>query len=159
MGRKKTKRAYRKWESMSNTVDHKYWNGRRNVTDTTANICQSMMLSRAWKDLSARQRELYVIAKSQYFGAYSRPRKDYPEIEMYKKNDKDYFYLNHALVAGVYGLYPKSNTRDLYGDINVLIEHGFIERVNDGRPNKMRSIYTYSDKWKYWSKQNPCDLA
>ena len=155
MGKRKRKRAYRNWESMSKTTDHKYWNGKRNVTDTTTNICQSMMLSKAWRDMSARQRQLYVIAKSQYYGAYSRPVKDYPEIEMYKNNDKDYFYLNRALVSGVHGLYPQSNTRDLYNDINVLIEHGFIERVSDGRPNKMRSIYTYSDAWKYWQQTKP----
>ena len=146
-----SKRAYMPFESLSTNKDHKFISNGKEQTDTTTNICYSMLISPAFMDLSARQRMLYIYAKSQYFGARSRPKNDYKDIEEYQKDGgRKYFYLNHYLLSEVYGLYPKSNTRDLYKDINVLIEHGFIEQVSNGRANQKRSIYKYSEKWKLW---------
>lgn len=150
---KNKQQPYMPFESLSNNREHKYMSNGKQYTDTTANICYSMLISPAFKDLTARQRILYVYAKTQYFGARSRPKSDFPDIEEYKRdNGRKYFYLNHFLMSDVFGLYPKSNTRDLYVDIKALIEHGFIEQVSNGKINQKRSIYTYCDKWKEWKK-------
>lgn len=150
---KSKQQPYMPFESLSNNREHKYMSNGKQYTDTTANICYSMLVSPAFKDLTARQRILYVYAKTQYFGAKSRPKSDFPDIEEYKRdNGRKYFYLNHFLMSDVFGLYPKSNTRDLYVDIKALIEHGFIEQVSNGKINQKRSIYTYCDKWKEWKK-------
>ena len=142
------------FESLSNNREHKYMSNGKQYTDTTANVCYSMLISPAFKDLTPRQRMLYIYAKTQYFGAKSRPKSDYPDIEEYKTdNGRKYFYLNHFLLSNVFGLYPKSNTRDLYADTNKLIEHGFIKQVSNGKINQKRSIYTYSDEWKEWEKK------
>lgn len=152
MARKKNKqRPYMPFESLSESKDHEYIYNNKKQVDTTTNVCYSMLISPAFIDLSARQRMLYIYAKTQYFGARSRPRNDYKEIEEYQEDGgRKYFYLNHYLLSEVFGLYPKSNTRDLYRDIQKLCENGFIEQVANGRANQKRSIYRYSDKWKKW---------
>ncbi len=149
-----SKHPYMPFESLSSNREHEYISNGKKQTDTTTNICYSMLISPAFKDLTARQRMLYVYAKTQYFGAKSRPKNDFPDIEEYKADSgRKYFYLNHFLLSNVFGLYPKSNTRDLYADIDSLIEHGFIKKVSDGRANQQRSIYTYSTKWKEWQNK------
>lgn len=151
---KNKQQPYMPFESLSNNREHKYMSNGKQYTDTTANVCYSMLISPAFKDLTPRQRMLYIYAKTQYFGAKSRPKSDYPDIEEYKTdNGRKYFYLNHFLLSNVFGLYPKSNTRDLYADTNKLIEHGFIKQVSNGKINQKRSIYTYSDEWKEWEKK------
>lgn len=126
-------------------------------TDTTAPIWHSMLVSSAFKDLTPRQQMLYVCAKDQFFGARSRPSRDFPEDDRFQGyQGREAFYLNHGLVSKIYGLYPVSNKRDLGKDIKALIEHGFIDLVANGRQTQTRSIYKYSDRWKEW-KQNGCD--
>lgn len=148
---RKEQRPYIPFESLSNNREHKYLHNGKQQTDTTTNLCYSMITSPAFKDLSAKQRMLYVYAKAQYYGARSRPRDDFKDIEEYQKDGgRKYFYLNHFLLSDVFALYPKSNSRDLYKDIKALVEHGFIEQVSNGKANQKRSIYTYSDKWKEW---------
>ncbi len=78
---------------------------------------------------------LYVYAKSQFFGALSRPANDFKDeygntLEKFQQyQGRECFYLNHKLMSEVFGLYPKTNHRDLYFDIEALIQRGFIERV------------------------------
>lgn len=160
MARKRKNKRYFVWESLSGTAEHDYisWTGKRE-TDTTTNITYSMMTSPAFKDLTARQRMLYIYAKSQFWAARSRPSKDFKEVQEFQEVEgRLCFYLNHALLSEVYSLYPKSNHRDLYKDIQALIEHGFIERVTNttgkdvSENNHMRNIYRYSDGWKSWGK-------
>lgn len=151
--RKRNKaKAYFAFESLSNSADHKFNCNGKLVTDTTANINYSLLTSPAFKDLSARQRMLYVCAKSEFYGARSRPKNDFTDNEEFKKDGAGMFYLNHRLVTDVYGLYPKTNRRDFYKDIEALIDHGFIQLVSSGRVNKQRSIYQYSAAWKTWGK-------
>lgn len=119
--------------------------GRSN--DTSANIYDSMLISAAFRDLSARQRMLYVYCKSQYYGK-RKPQADYPGIEAVQGDEC--FYLNHALISDVYGLYPKTNRRDFYRDMQKLADNGFIEIVSSGYAAKKRSIYKFSDKWSGW---------
>ena len=115
-----------------------------------------MLISDAWQDLTSRQRDVYLAAKMQFFGARSRPANDYPELEeLQGYKGKECFYLNHRFLTKVYRIYPESNRRDLYKDIKALIEHGFIEEVIHGDAkggNYHRSIYKYSDKWQEWER-------
>ncbi len=115
---------------------HRFINDSGNEqTDTTIQIMYSMIISPAFKDLTARQRMLYVYAKSQFFGALSRPANDFKDeygntLEKFQQyQGRECFYLNHKLMSEVFGLYPKTNHRDLYFDIEALIQRGFIERV------------------------------
>ena len=124
-------------------------------TDTTTVLAYSLMISEAFKDLTARQRMLYVYAKGQFYGARSRPKDDFRDIPDFKEwQGRKYFYLNHRLVSDIYGLYPKSNHRDLYKDIEALVKHGFIEYHTEpkavNKSNHMRTIYRYSEAWKDW---------
>lgn len=149
--RKRNKlKAYFAFESLSNSADHKFDCNGKLVTDTTANLNFSLLTSPAFKDLTARQRMLYVCAKSEFFGARSRPKNDFADDDFKKDGAGLMFYLNHRLVTDVYGLYPKTNRRDFYKDIEALVSHGFISRVSNGRVNKQRSIYQYSAAWKTW---------
>ena len=141
MARKKKKNPYFPFESLSTSPEHTYIDSSgRSLTDTTTNICVSMMRSPPFKDLTPRQRMLYIYAKSQFYGG------------------RAYFYLNHKLLTDVFGLYTKGNYRDLYRDIDALETHGFIERVTnvERKPttetNGMRTIFQYSDKWKSWKE-------
>lgn len=160
MARKKKKNPYFPFESLSTSPEHTYIDSSgRSLTDTTTNICVSMMRSPPFKDLTPRQRMLYIYAKSQFYGAVSRPSKDFPDIDKFGKYEgRAYFYLNHKLLTDVFGLYTKGNYRDLYRDIDALETHGFIERVTnvERKPttetNGMRTIFQYSDKWKSWKE-------
>lgn len=59
---------------------HKFINDKGNEqTDPTTQIMYTMLISPAFKDLTARQRMLYVYAKSQFYGAVSRPAGDFKD--------------------------------------------------------------------------------
>ena len=119
--------------------------------DTSANIYTTMLLSDAYKDLKPRQQALYVVCKSMYLGL-SKPRydKEYKENGLYQ--DNEYFFMNMD-VAVKYGLY-KPNTKELYKDLRVLIEHGFIEKVSQGGgATKRKNVFKFSDKWQDWKPQ------
>ena len=168
MGRKKQKpNEYYPFEARSKLTQdrnggwkHKYQDGSgKEKTDTTVNISMSMLTSAAYCDLTARQRQLYLIAKAQFFGAVSRPAKDYPDIEQYQLyQGRGYFYLNHALVSDVFKLYPKSDHKAFYRDVKELESHGFIERVSNtdrqtvDKTNKQRTIFRYTESWKDWKQ-------
>lgn len=146
---------------------HRYTaeNGKRR-TETTTALHYSLLTSDAFKDLTASQRMLYVYAKTQFYGAVSRPAKDFKDIKEYQEQQgRMFFYLNHKLMTEVFGLYAKSNHRSLYRDVQALEDHGFIERVTniktDGEKggnieggNHMRTIYKYSEDWKDWKPKN-----
>lgn len=135
---------------------HRYIDDKgKEQTDTTAVLTYSMRTHAAFKDLSSRQRDLYECAKFQFYGARSRPCNDFRDIAEFKEyGGKKYFYLNHRLVTDVFGIYPKTNHRDLYKDIKALVTHGFIEWYTEPKAvnnsNHMRAIYRYSEAWKDW---------
>ena len=90
----------------------------RGQRETSTQIAYSMLVSPAFKDLTARQRMLYIYAKSQFYGARDRPCNTYPDVEEYQQHrGMMHFYLNHNLLSGVFGLYSKDNHRCLYNDI------------------------------------------
>ena len=127
----------------------------RGQRETSTQIAYSMLVSPAFKDLTARQRMLYIYAKSQFYGARDRPCNTYPDVEEYQQHrGMMHFYLNHNLLSGVFGLYSKDNHRCLYNDIKAIVAHGFIEPCTAGgnvtSSNHTRRIYKYSTAWKDW---------
>ena len=116
--------------------------------DTSANVYQSMLLCAAFQDLTQRQRLLYIVAKSQYYGS-RKPEHDFPDIEEYKGETK--FYLNWDLVQR-YGLYTETMHANFYKDVNALITHGFIKRIVSGAKKREKSVYSFSDEWQKWQK-------
>lgn len=113
--------------------------------DTSANIYMSMLLSPAWQDLSSKQKELYLCCKAQYYGQSGKRAVD--------NTDNTKFYLNKALWCGVYKVYSNSNQNSFYKDIGVLIEHGFIKRLESGKITRTKNRYQYSNKWIDWKEQ------
>lgn len=112
--------------------------------DVSANIFMSMLQSRAYRELTDRQRCLYVACKSQYFGS-RKPSRDYPDVPDLQGDDL--FYLNWSLVQR-FGLYRPSMSKNFYVDMEALIQAGFIDRVASGRPTRSKTIYRYSSRWK-----------
>ena len=120
------------------------------VAETSANIFRSMMFSKAWHDLTNRQRNLYLTAKAMYYGT-RKPEKDFPDIPAFRGDDK--FFLNIG-EAVKYGSYSKGMHWEFYKDIKALEDHGFIKTISNGRARKTKTIYQYSDGWKEWK---PCE--
>ena len=117
--------------------------------DTSANLYESMLTSEAFMDLKPRQRLLYVYAKAQYYGK-RKPKSDFKDV--LEVQSDECFYLNIGYVVDTYGLYTTNTRKEFYGDIKVLIEHGFIDDIVNGQSTKSRSIYRFSDRWKNWKK-------
>lgn len=114
--------------------------------DTFSMIFMSMLKSPAFKDLSNNQQLLYLFMKSEYYGQKHRPMKDYPDIA----DSIQYFYFN-CRIAEEYGyVKSKGNRGKFYDNIKVLVDHGFIETISNGKESKQKSIYKFSEKWKFW---------
>lgn len=114
--------------------------------DTSANVYHSMLLSPAWKDLTSKQRDLYYVCKDQMYAQKHRPKED-------EENgiSKTAFYMNRYIWGEQYELYSLgSNEAAFYRDMAALIEHGFIRCVASGRSRKTKSIYDYSDRWRFF---------
>ena len=125
----------------------------RQRKDTSASIFESMLLSEAWKDLTDKQRVLYLVCKAQYYG-HRKPRQDYDEESM---QGDDCFYLSWHQVGkqgNAYQLYSKENSARFYKDMDRLVENGLIEKVMSGKSHKVKSVYRFSDKWRTWEKIN-----
>lgn len=109
------------------------------ASDTSANIYMSMRLSAAWKELTAKQRDLYSCCKAQYYAEKRKP------------NDNQLaFTMNQAKWCDLYALYTVSNHRMFYRDMSALIEKGFIVCVECGKATRTKSIYAFSDKWQWY---------
>ena len=142
MSRRKKKFQPKAWES-AGQVQY----GKRLIEDTSASIFESMLQSDSFKALKARQRFLYILCKSQYYGK-KKPRHEFPDNEELKSDDL--FFLNWAAVKR-YALYSDTDSSTFYKDMKVLTDRGFIEKVASGKPNHSKTIYKFSDKWKYTS--------
>lgn len=106
-------------------------------SDTSANIYMSMLLSDAWRALTAQQQRLYLYCKAQYYAEKKKP-----------DGDNLCFTMNQAKWAGLYSLYEKSNAKGFYRDMGALIEHGFIICVECGAATRTKSIYKFSSMWQ-----------
>lgn len=108
-------------------------------SDTSANIYMSMILSPAWKELTANQQRLYLYCKAQYYAEKRKPN-----------DDPLCFTMNQSKWADLYGLYKRNNAASFYRDISALIEHGFVACVECGAITRTKSIYRFSSMWQRW---------
>ena len=102
----------------------------------------SMRMSAAWKELTAKQRDLYSCCKAQFYAEKRKPN-DNPLA----------FTMNQSKWCSLYGLYTKSNHMAFYRDMTALIEKGFIICVECGNITRTKSIYAFSDKWQRYGTE------
>ncbi len=105
--------------------------------DTSANLYMSMLLSPAWRALSAQQQRLYLYCKAQYYAEKHKP-----------DGDNMSFTMNQSKWGDLYNLYEKSNAKGFYRDMSALIEHGFIVCVACGATTRTKSVYRFSSMWQ-----------
>lgn len=115
--------------------------------DSMVGITMCMLSHPAFKDLKPRQRLLYLYAKAQYKGMVDRNdfEKAYPQY----KGHKEYVYLNSYQMINVFEMYTKHTARELYKDITVLTEHGFLVPVGYDEKSQ-RIIYKLIGEWQNW---------
>lgn len=119
--------------------------------DKSANVYYSMLMSKAWRELTGNQKELYLFCKLQQFGESLSYEEHATEIEkqnLEKPNLSDRFTMNKSKWCELYQLYTEQNAKRFYNDMKRLIELGFVELLQSGRTNKTKNIYKFSDKWK-----------
>ena len=138
--RKRSKYKPKPFESYPAAVDPK------RSYDTSANIYESMMLSKAWIDLTPAQKVLYQVCKSQMYAQKHRP-----SLEMENVSETS-FFMNRWLWQTTYQLYKPGNEKGFYRDMTALIDHGFIRCVYSGANSKDKSVYDYSDKWRWYGE-------
>ena len=97
-------------------------------------ITFDMMQSKAWKDLSLRQRGLYLQLKSKY-----REKK---LDDVVVESNRDDISLPEAEWRGLYGNY---NT--FKKDMDALRQHGFIKIVARAKYMGKPNIYGFDDAW------------
>lgn len=115
--------------------------------DSMAGLTMSMLSHPAFKDLKPRQRLLYLYAKSQYQGMADR--EDFNKTYQEYAGKKEYIYLNHKLLIDVFEMYTKHTAREMYKDIKVLVEHGFLVPVC--KEKNQRTIYKLIGEWQSWT--------
>ena len=103
-------------------------------SDTSANIYESMLQSKAWQELTATQKVLYLTCKSQYFSEKT-------------KTDSLNFTMNRKKWLK-YKLYKDQNRAGFIRDMSALIEKGFISCVACGANAMVKSVYRFSDRWQ-----------
>lgn len=111
-------------------------------SDTSSNIYMSMLLSPAFRDLTAQQARLYLFCKAQYYAEKQKPN-----------NDPLCFTMNKSKWSGLYGLYDENNGRGFRRDMAALIEHGFITCQECGAITRTKSIYCFSSEWQRWKTE------
>ena len=112
-------------------------------SDTSSNLYMSMLLSNAWRSLSAQQQRLYLYCKAQYYAEKNKPN-----------GDPLCFTMSQAKWCGLYGLYEKSNARGFYRDMSALIGAGFIKCEECGATTRTKSIYKFSSMWQKYGTQD-----
>lgn len=95
-------------------------------------ICKDMQKSPAWKSLNLRQRGLYLEFK---FKFYANPKT--------LSTNADNISFTTTEAKEVYG-----DLRTFRGDVDALINAGFIKQIISGVPTMSANIYGFSDKWK-----------
>ncbi len=95
-------------------------------------ICRDMTKSKAWLDLSLRQRQLYFEFKSKF-------RVNLKTLE----TNQDNISIPKSEAIKMYG-----DLRTFRKDIDALIEHGFIYQKESGFNTRTVNIYAFSEKWK-----------
>ncbi|MDL2232248.1 hypothetical protein LJC63_01540 [Ruminococcaceae bacterium OttesenSCG-928-L11] len=104
--------------------------------DTSANIYISMLQSKAWAELTAKQQVLYLYCKAQRYAEKKKPSGDLS------------FTMNRSKWCDLYGLYTVANNRMFYRDMAALIGRGFIICLECGAITRTKSVYAFSDMWQ-----------
>lgn len=113
--------------------------------DTSANVYMSMLLSSAFKDLTARQKSLYLYIKSQYYGQKKKP-------EGY--GDQAIFFNRAKWIKGKeYSFELYSRGADFTNDMKALESHGFIKTLERNWTTRERNVYAFSADWQTWKPQ------
>ena len=112
-------------------------------SDVSANLYASMLLSPAWRGLTASQQRLYTYCKLQLYGEKKKPKtEDYPD------GNERFFTMNKLKWSKTYGLYRENNAAAFYRDMAALVDAGFVVVVESGRLTRTKSIYALSGAWK-----------
>ena len=123
--------------------------------DTYARIADSLVLSEAFKDLKPHLQMLYIYMREQEIGK-RKPNRDFDEdFPLWEAVRSEQCFYFPFCTAKKYSKRYAGNSKRLYDDIDVLIEHGFIEKVMSGKNTRSKNVYKYSDKWQHWSKTPP----
>lgn len=144
MGKRKGKYIPKPFES-DNTLNKK---------DTHASIYRTMILSKAYKELTPQQKHLYTLCKSELYGKGKNDLRQFDEYFESAGIDKhthpEYFCMNWGKVkkGSLYDCY--TNTNSFRKDINSLIEHGLIDCVLCGADSRSKSLYRLSDRWRFY---------
>lgn len=148
MSKRKTKYIPKSFESQANFLPKKR-NG-NNATDVSANIYISMLMSKAWHNLTEKQKELYLYCKAQY---YAEKKTNSEHLTIQEKELKTNasiemrFTMNKSKWCDIYGIYSENGKRHFYKDIQALVDNGFIDIIQNGKTNRTKNIYEFSDKW------------
>ena len=119
--------------------------------DTSANLYMSMLLSRAWRGLTDRQKVLYLYCKAQYYGEKPDRKTHMTQAEIdggANVNLMKRFTMNRNKWSDMYELYSESTSRYFWRDMNALIEKGFIRKVESGKTTRTKNIYEFADDWR-----------
>jgi hypothetical protein len=151
MGRSKRKETYipKTFESERSFLTPKKDGSK--ATDVSANIYISMLQSMAWHKLTGKQKELYLYCKAQYYGEKKSKKEHLTEDENNCGENIDIskrFTMNKSKWCEIYGIYSSNGQRHFYADMKALIENGFIKVIQNGKSNRTKNIYEYSDKWR-----------
>ena len=114
------------------------------TNDTSANIYMSMLLSPKWHELSKNAQVLYIYCKAQYYAEKKKPQP--LNRQLTEQEQQQCFTMNKSKWQGLYKIY--TNERQFYKDMEMLIEYGFIELIENGKHTRTKSIYMLSNKWK-----------
>lgn len=101
-----------------------------------------MLISEAWRDLTAQQQRLYLYCKLQLYAEKRKP-----------DDDPASFTMNRYKWCNLYQLYAKTNHRSFYRDMAALIEHGFVTCVRSGKTTRTKSVYKLSAKWQQYGTE------
>ena len=129
--------------------------GGKQMPDIYARITDSLLLSEAFKDLPSHLQMLYINMRLQEYGK-RKPNRDFDETSSVweaVRSDLCFYYPWHT--AKSYNKRYIGNSSRLYDDIDVLVNHGFIEKVVSGQSTRSNSVYKFSDKWQKWKNQPP----
>ena len=113
-----------------------------------------MLLSPAFQDLTATGMRLYLYMKARY---YTEKKTDaliteYEKLTNQNINKSIRFTFNKSVWHDLYHIYSNGGGNNFQKDLNSLIEHGFIVKIQSGKLTKSKSIYEFSDKWVNWKK-------
>ena len=144
-------KPYANFESYGYIKDGQHWFtpilGSNDRKDSVAGITMCMLSHPAFLDLKPRQRLLYLYAKAQFKAMAER--NDFNDKYPQYKGHPEYIYLNHKLMIDVFEMYSKHSARELYSDIKILTEHGFIVPVGYDEESQ-RIIYKLIAEWQNW---------